>query len=511
MSLINKITGYYFNRRLKKISSFENNPFKTQESVFRFLTDYAQKTKWGKNYNYQNIKSCPDFEKALEIFKETVPISSYDDLKIWIDEARSGQKNILWPGKTKLFSKSSGTTSDKSKFIPVTIRSLKKCHFAAGQDAFAMYFAQNPESKILAGKILGLVGSKQEDPLNKNNYCGDISAIILDKLAYWIQLKRAPKKHISLMSEWETKLTAIINDVKDKDIRALAGAPSWMLVLLNKIEQETGKKIPELWPNLEVLFYGGMSITPYLWQYTKICGPNLKYIETYGASEGLFGVNADAQKNDLLLMLDYEIFYEFLPLEELEKEKPKTHSLAEVELNKNYALVISTSGGLWRYLIGDTIKFTNLNPYRFIISGRTKSFINVFGEELMIDNTNQAISLSCQETGALFKEYSAAPIFMNESGQGAHEWLIEFEKEPTDLKLFTKILDQNLQKLNSDYEAKRYKDITLKELKLTVARPNLFLDWLKSKNKLGGQHKVPRLFNDRQIFEEMLSLNKKTG
>lgn len=508
MTIINSLLLFYFKKRLNKIAFFKKTPEEIQKKVFFFLIKKAQKTQWGKKHNYQQILINKNFSESLKAFQKNVPICYYDDFKPWIEKVRRGEKNIIWPGKIKMFSKSSGTTSDKSKFLPVTKRALKNCHFAGGKDAFAMYLKNNPKSKLFSGKILGLVGSLKEDELNPRNNCGDISAIILSYLPTWVQSMRAPKFKTSLMSEWEAKLKAIVEDSKNENVVALAGAPSWMLVLLQKIEQSTGKKIKELWPNLEVMFYGGMSIKPYLEQYQKIVSPDLKYIETYGASEGLFGANADEDKNNLLLMLDYEIFYEFVPLERLNEENPPALFLSEVELDKNYALVISSSAGLWRYVLGDTIKFTNLKPYRFIISGRTKSFINVFGEELMESNASEALLTTCKETNTIIKEYCVAPIFMTSEHKGAHEWLIEFEKKPEDLEYFRNLLDQNLQKVNSDYEAKRYKNMTLEKLKITVAKPGLFMNWLTFKNKLGGQNKVPKLFNDRQTFEEILMFDK---
>ncbi len=507
MKIINKLLLFYFKKRLSKIANFEKTPGEIQQKTFFFLLKKSQKTLWGQKYVYQDILESKNFSEALKKFQKNIPLYYYDDFKPWIEKVRKGEKNIIWPGRIKMFSKSSGTTSDKSKFLPVTKRALKNCHFAGGQDAFAMYLKNNPKSKLFSGKILGLVGSLKEDELNSKNDCGDISAIILRHLPTWIQKMRVPKFKTSLMSEWEAKLKAIIEDSKNENVVALAGAPSWMLVLLQKMEQITGRKIKELWPNLEVMFYGGMSMTPYLEQYKNIIGPDLKYIETYGASEGLFGANADSDKNDLLLMLDYEIFYEFVPLEKLNEENPPALFLSEVELDKNYALVISSSAGLWRYVLGDTIKFTSLKPYRFIISGRTKSFINVFGEELMESNASQALIDTCKQTNTIVKEYCVAPVFMTTDQKGAHEWLIEFEKEPEDLESFRETLDINLQKINSDYEAKRYKDMTLEKLKISVARSGLFMDWLAAKNKLGGQNKVPKLFNDRNVFEEIVKLN----
>lgn len=509
MSLVNKIIIKIFKRRLKKVEKFKKQPLEIQAKNFFYLIKKAKKTALGANYNFKEISREKNFKAAVKLFQAQVPLVNYDDFKSWITRVRQGEKNVIWPGRIKFFSQSSGTTSDKSKFIPVTKNALTRCHYAAGKDAFASYFQNNSDSKLFTGKILSLGGSMREDELNPKNICGDVSALIMAKLPFWIQsLLRVPKMEIALMSEWESKLKAIIADTKNANVVGLAGVPAWMLVLLRKMEAETGRSITDLWPNLELFTYGGVAIGPYKEQFKQLCGPKMHYLETYGASEGFFGFGDDMTKNDMLLMLDYEIFYEFIPLEELDKPQPQAFIIDEVELNKNYALVISTSGGLWRYIIGDTIKFTNLKPYRFIISGRTKSFINVYGEELMVDNANRAMTIACEKTGAAVQEYSAAPVFMAESTKGRHQWLIEFSKEPVDIILFTKILDEALQRLNSDYEAKRYKDITLSELQIVVARPNLFSDWLAARNKLGAQNKVPRLMNDRSLIEEMLKYNQ---
>lgn len=507
MNIINSLLVRYFLRRLRRIESFKNNPIEVQSKNFSYLLKKAQKTAFGGAFGFQRINQEKNFSNAYQLFKEQVPLFSYDDFKDWITRARSGEKNIIWPGKIKMFSKSSGTTSDKSKFIPVTKNSLENCHYKGGRDAFAAYFKNNPDSRLFTGKILGLGGSMRKDELNQDNICGDVSAIIISNLPKWIQLMRVPKRSIALLEDWENKLKSIISDTKNQNVVGLAGVPAWVLVLLRNMEESTGKKITEIWPNLELFIYGGVALGPYREQYEKICGNKMRYLETYGSSEGFFGVGDEKDRDDMLLMLDYEIFYEFVPLEELDKPNPKAYSIGEVELNRNYAIIISTSGGLWRYIIGDTIKFTQLNPYRFIISGRTKSFINVFGEELMVDNANRALASACSITGAAVQEYSAAPVFTEENVKGGHEWLIEFSQEPNNLEDFARILDEELQKVNSDYETKRYKDITLARLKLVKARSGLFRDWLASKNKLGGQNKVPRLVNDRSLIEEMLKFN----
>lgn len=505
MSILNSLISFPFVRRLSDIELFKKYPGEVQAEAFSYLIDKASATVWGRFYNYEEIIKTKDFAVALKTFQNNVPLSSYDDLKPWIERARHGEENVLWPGKVKWFAKSSGTTNDKSKFIPVTEEALEECHYRGGKDAIALYLEQHPETKLFTGKTLSLGGSKREDELNANNSCGDLSAILMDNLPFWAQLVRTPELPVALMDEWENKIIEIIKATKKENVVALAGVPSWMLVLLRKIMADSGlTNISELWPNLELFMHGGVAFGPYREQYQNICGPHMNYLEIYNASEGFFGIGDDRSKTDLLLMLDYGIFYEFIPLEELTQDSPHAYHIGEVELNKNYALVISTSGGLWRYVIGDTVKFTSLAPYRFIISGRTKHFINVFGEELMIDNADKAIALACAQTNSLVKEYSVAPIYMEEKQQGGHEWLIEFERAPADIADFNKCLDEALKNINSDYEAKRYKNITLQAPKVIVARPNLFHDWLASKNKLGGQNKIPRLANDRDLLEEML-------
>ena len=363
---------------------------------------------------------------------------------------------------------------------------------------------KHPNTKLLKGKTLSLGGSKRQDDLNPNNSCGDLSAIVMDNLPFWAEMARTPELSVALMDEWESKLKAIVKSTKDENVVALAGVPSWMMVLLRKLLEETGaKSVKEIWPNLELFMYGGVAFAPYKEQYKNICG-DINLVSIYSASEGFFGISDDIEHDNMLLMLDYGIFYEFVPLEEMDQENPKAYTISEVELGRNYAVIISTNGGLWRYIIGDTIQFTRLKPYYFKISGRVKHFINVFGEELMVDNADRAIALACERTGALVKEYSAAPVFMTDTEKGCHEWLIEFESNPDDLEHFKSILDESLKSLNSDYEAKRYHNMTLNPPKIIVARSGLFYDFLASKNKLGGQHKVPRLSNNRENLEEML-------
>jgi len=507
MSLFNSILSFPFIKRLSDIELFKKYPEDVQEDMFYNLIDKATDTAWGRAHNFKTINSVKDFKLALKLFRENTPLSYYDDIKPWITRARHGEADVLWPGLVKWFSKSSGTTSDKSKFIPVTKESLEDCHYRGGKDAIAMYVNGHPDTKLFTGKTLSLGGSKRQDDLNVNNYCGDLSAIVIDNLPFWAELVRTPKVSVALMDEWESKLKAIVEETRHENVVALAGVPSWMMVLLRRLMSETGvKNIKELWPNLELFMYGGVAFGPYKEQYKDVCG-DLNLINIYSASEGFFGISDDADYDNMLLMLDYGIFYEFIPLEELEKDIPKAYTISEVELDRNYALVISSNGGLWRYVIGDTISFTHLKPYYFKISGRIKHFINVFGEELMVDNADRAIALASERTGALVKEYSAAPVFMTDTIKGRHQWLIEFERAPDDLDHFKNIFDEALKSLNSDYEAKRYNNMTLDVPEIIVARSNLFYDWLAAKNKLGGQHKVPRLSNTRDNIEEMLKFS----
>lgn len=505
MPLLNYILSWPFIKRLSDIELFKKYPAEIQEEMFYYLVDKAVNTSWGKKYNYRNIVNSQDYNTALKIFKENVPLSHYDDIKPWIIRARQGESDVLWPGKVKWFSKSSGTTSDKSKFIPVTNESLEKCHYRGGKDTFGMYIKRHPETKLFKGKTLSLGGSKRQDDLNSSNSCGDLSAIVMDNLPFWAELARTPKISTALMDEWESKLKSIVSETRNVNVISLAGVPSWMMVLLQRILLETGAKhIKEIWPNLELFVYGGVNFSPYKKQYQNVCG-DINLVNVYSASEGFFGISDDdINHEELLLMLDYGIFYEFIPLEELEKNNPKTYTISEVKLDCNYALVVSTNGGLWRYIIGDTIKFTKLKPYYFKITGRIKNFINVFGEELMVDNADRAIATACEKTGAIIKEYSVAPVFMTDMEKGRHQWLIEFENQPNDLENFKFCLDESLKNLNSDYEAKRYNNMTITAPEVIVARSGLFYDWLATKNRLGGQYKVPRLSNDRTNIEEML-------
>ncbi len=499
-ALFNSVVNWFIKQRIDQIQNFMDHPIETQKGILSSLLYHAEETEYGKIHGFSSVSNYEDF-------KRNVPIVSYEDFEPYIEKARQGQRDIIWPGLIRQFAKSSGTTNAKSKFIPITDESLEYCHFKAGKDLVSIYANNHPENQLFAYKNLRLGGSAEVYE-QFNTKFGDLSAILIDNLPFWVEITTTPSKKVSLMSEWETKLKAIVSEVKNAEVGSLTGVPSWMMVLLQRVLKETNAgSISEIWPNLEVFFHGGISFKPYRDQYRQIIGKDINYYEIYNASEGFFGIQDQHGSDEMLLMLDYGIFYEFIPMEDFGKENPRVLSLENVEKNKNYALVITTNGGLWRYLIGDTVCFTSLNPFRIKISGRTKHYINAFGEELMIDNVECALHKACEKTGAQITEYTGAPIFMSGNGSGAHEWIFEFSKEPSCLEDFTDIFDEHLKSINSDYEAKRYLNMTLKRPVVNVAKPNLFYHWMKSRGKLGGQNKVPRLCNDREYIDPLLLLN----
>ena len=470
--------------------------------VLKRLTSKASNTEWGIEHGFASLRSYEDFAASS-------PVNTYEDLKQAIDRMRQGERDILWPGQVRWYAKSSGTTNDKSKFIPVSKDGLKDTHYAGGRDAVAWYLGNNPHSRIFDGKALILGGSHAPNYNLKNSLVGDLSAILIENINPLVNLVRVPKKETALLSDFELKRDRIAHEAIKENVSNLSGVPSWMLSVMTRVLEITGKgNLSEVWPNLEMFFHGGVAFTPYREQYKKLVpSANMHYMETYNASEGFFGIQNDPSDLSMSLMLDYGVFYEFISMDEIESPNPHVLPLWGVETGKNYAILISTSSGLWRYMIGDTVRFTSTNPYKFIITGRTKFFINAFGEELIVDNAEVGLAEACRQTGAQVLEYTAAPVFMDEEGKCRHQWLVEFAKEPEDIALFARILDETLQHVNSDYEAKRYKDITLQSLELVVARKGLFHDWLASKGKLGGQHKVPRLSNNRVYIEEMMAFN----
>lgn len=479
---------------------FLKYPNEVQEELLFSLLKQAENTFIGKQYGFNSITN-------YKTFSERVPVSTYEELEPLIEKTRKGEQNIFWNTPIKWFAKSSGTTNAKSKFIPVSAEALENCHYKASKDLLCLYLNNNPDSQLFVGKSLRLGGSKQlyED---NNTFFGDLSAILIDNMPIWAEFSSTPSSSISLMGDWENKMPAIINETIKENVTSLAGVPSWMMVLLNKTLEETGKSnMHEIWPNAEVYFHGGVNFDPYREQYKKLFPKdNFQYYEIYNASEGFFALQDLNNSNDLLLMLDYGIFYEFIPMDTFGQANETVIRLNEVALNKNYAVVITTNSGLWRYLIGDTIRFTSLNPYRIRVTGRTKHFLNVFGEELMVENTEMALTATCKALNCEIIDYTVAPIFMKDKQKGAHEWMIEFKTLPENLTNFSVVLDQNLQNLNSDYEAKRYNNMTLNPIVLNVARPKLFYDWLKENDKLGGQHKIPRLSNDRNYMEQLLRM-----
>lgn len=501
--LINSFASWVLKQRIHQIELFLKYPNEVQEELLMNLISAAKNTVLGKKYDYASINS-------YATFAERIPISTYEELQPLIERTRQGEQNVFWESPIKWFAKSSGTTNAKSKFIPVSNEALEDCHYKGSKDLLCLYLSNNENSELFTGKSLRLGGSSQiyED---NNSFFGDLSAILIENMPIWAEFSSTPSNKISLMSEWESKMTAIINETKKENVTSFAGVPSWMLVLMNKMLEETGKgNLFEIWPNLEVYFHGGVSFEPYREQYQQLLPKkDFKYYEIYNASEGFFAIQDLNNSSDLLLMLDYGIFYEFIPMDTFGTMNQKVIRLADVELNKNYAVVITTNSGLFRYLVGDTVRFTSLKPYRIRVSGRTKHHINVFGEELMVENTDQALAKACSLTHAEIIDYTVAPIFMEGKEKGAHEWMIEFKKKPADMSIFQKALDETLQSLNSDYEAKRYNNMTLNPLVINVAREKLFYDWLKSNNKLGGQHKIPRLSNQRDYLEQLKSMQEK--
>ena len=499
MSLTGIIRNAFIPRQHKLERHF-TEPEALQHDVLQHLLHTAAGTEYGRNHLFGNTRSYDDFVR-------NVPVNTYEELKGDIDRMRHGESSILWPGTVKWYAKSSGTTNDKSKFIPVSNEGLHRIHYQGGTDVVALYLQNNPKSRMFDGKGLILGGSHSPNYNLSDSLVGDLSAILIENINPLVNLIRVPKKQTALLSDFEVKRDRIAHECLNKNITNLSGVPSWMLSVLVRVLEITGKEhIDEVWPNLEVFFHGGIAFTPYRPQYEHIItSDKMHYMETYNASEGFFGIQNDPTDKSMLLMLDYGVFYEFLPMDEFDSDSPDIVPLEGVEIGKNYAMLISTSCGLWRYMIGDTVKFTSVRPYKFVITGRTKYFINAFGEELIQDNAEKGLAYACQKTGAEVKEYTAAPVFMDQNAKCRHQWLIEFAKQPADLGEFADILDRSLQDINSDYEAKRFHDITLQHLEIVVARPGQFDDWLRSKGKLGGQHKIPRLSNNRQYIEEIMN------
>ena len=501
MRLLSPAISRLARMRMWRIEGWMQNPIAAQREVLQHLATSAQYTEFGKKHNFSSLFN-------IRSFKEAIPIQEYDDVKPYIERMMNGEENILWNTPVKWFAKSSGTTSDKSKFIPVSEESLVDGHYKAAKDILTIYYNNFPYSDLLTGKGLVIGGSHKINQVNENVQFGDLSAVLMQNAPFWGQWLRTPELNIALLDEWENKIEKLASITSKENVSSLSGVPTWTIVLIKRILELTGKEtLAEVWPGLELYMHGGVSFIPYKEQFQKLIGKDISYLEMYNASEGFFAAQDNPTEDGLLLFTDHGIFYEFMPVDEYGKDNPKTIGLDKVQLNMNYAPVISTSGGLWRYLLGDTIQFTSLNPFKIKVSGRLKHFINAFGEELIIDNADKAIAIACEQTGAIVTDYTAAPVYFTDNSNGAHEWLIEFEKKPDDFNGFIFELDTALKNLNSDYEAKRYKDIALRKPLVKMMKQGTFTEWLKSKGKLGGQHKVPRLSNDRKYIDEILQFN----
>lgn len=502
MSITDLISKGFIPRQ-RALQAYDTQAESLQADQLKKLVAKAAHTEWGVKHGYGTIRTYEDYVRQ-------VPIQSYDDIKPYVERMRHGARNVLWPSQVRWYAKSSGTTNDKSKFIPVSNEGLKQMHYKGPTDCVAYYLMTRPDSALFSGKGLILGGSHAPNYNLKHSLVGDLSAILIENVNPLVNFLRVPSKEIALLSDFEEKMERIARNTISKNITNISGVPSWMMAVIKRVLEITGaQSLDEVWPNLEVFFHGGVSFAPYRETYQQLIrSPRMQYRETYNASEGFFGVQNDPADPSMMLMLDYGVFYEFVPLEELNKPNPAVVPLTGIEVGRNYAVVISNLCGLWRYLIGDTVRFTSKNPYKFVISGRTKHFINAFGEELVVENAEKGLQAACAATGAQVSEYTAAPVFMGTDAKCRHQWLIEFSVAPDSIEHFTQVLDTTLQQVNSDYEAKRYKDITLQRLEVVPARPDLFHDWLKDKGKLGGQHKVPRLSNTRDYIDEMLNYNK---
>lgn len=506
MEVINTFLTWIFKNRLGQIENFRQNPIAVQEQTFFELIEAGKRTEFGRQFGFDRIRSYRDFATQ-------VPIFDYEAFKPFIEKTMKGKQDVFWNSEIEWFAKSSGTTSSRSKYIPVSEESLEECHYKGGKDMVSMYVSNYPDTKLFTGKSLSIGGTLEKNPLNPEGTAraGDISAVIMQNLPLWAQFARTPSLETALMAEWESKIEKMARETMNENVTCIAGVPTWTVVLIQRIlELKKANNILEVWPNLEVFFHGAVAFGPYRSLFKELIpSDKMRYMETYNASEGFFGIQDQIDSDELLLLLDYGIFYEFIPMEEWDKETPLVVPLQEVELGKNYAMLISTNGGLWRYKIGDTVKFTSTFPYRFRISGRTKHFINAFGEEVIVENAENAIQFACEQTGATLENFTAAPVYFETNGaKGAHEWVVEFRSAPQDLGEFARLLDDRLRQVNSDYDAKRHKDLALKPLILHQAPVGLFEAWLGKKGKLGGQNKVPRLSNSREYLDEILILMK---
>lgn len=503
MPILNSIMTWVIKKRIHQIELFLKYPLEVQDELAKKLISTAKDTEFGQKYGFKSINSVQDF-------KNQVPVSSYEELFPYINRLLQGEQNVLWPSEIRWFAKSSGTTNDKSKFIPVSQEALDDCHFKGGKDMFSIYVNNNTETKLFSGKCLAIGGSQQVNQFSDklNSYYGDVSAVIIKNLPLWTHFVRVPSLEIALMDEWETKIEKMADATMNENVTSIQGVPTWTVVLLRRIlEKKNASNIHEVWPNLELFVHGAVAFGPYREVFHKLIpSQQMNYLETYNASEGFFAIQDQLNSDELLLMLDYGIYYEFIPFDQFESDNPETIGLEEVEIGKNYAMVISTNAGLWRYKIGDTVKFTSKFPFRIKITGRTKHFINAFGEELMVENAEEAIARACKQTGAVLENFTAGPIYVTGSERGGHEWVIEFVEEPENLEDFIDTLDKTLKEVNSDYEAKRYKDLALRRPVVHKVKKGTFYEWMKKRGKLGGQNKVPRLSNTREYLDDILPL-----
>lgn len=503
MQILNSILTWVMKKRIHQIELFMKYPHEVQDELLKRLLANARYTEFGQKYSFDDLINYEDY-------KRRVPVHTYEQLFPYIDRLMRGEQNVLWPSEVKWFAKSSGTTNARSKFIPVTNEALEECHFKGGKDLLSIYVNNYPDTKIFSGKSLAVGGSSQinEFEPSSSSFYGDVSAVIMQNLPPWAQFIRTPSLEVALMQNWEEKIERLARETIEVNVTNIAGVPTWTVLLLQHIlKRENKSSILEVWPNLEVFFHGAVSFRPYKNLFRSIIpGDQMRYWETYNASEGFFGIQDQRDSEDLLLMLDYGVFYEFIPVEELDKEYPEALSLAEVEVGRNYAMVITTNAGLWRYNIGDTVKFTSISPHRIRISGRTKHFINAFGEEVIIENAETAITKACEQTGAVIDNFTAAPIYLEKSKRGGHEWIIEFKVIPRDMNEFRHVLDDTLRKVNSDYDAKRALDIALMAPTIHPVAEGTFYNWMKKRGKLGGQNKVPRLSNSREYVDDILAM-----
>lgn len=504
MEVLNSFLTWIFRNRLGQIENFKQNPITVQNQTFDDLIEAGKRTDFGRKYGFNRIQSYADFARQ-------VPVFDYESFKPYIEKTMRGKQQVIWNTDIEWFAKSSGTTSSRSKYIPVSEESLEECHYKGGKDMVSIYVSNYPDTKLFTGKSLSIGGTLEKNHLNPEGIAkaGDISAVIMQNLPIWAQFARTPSLETALMGEWESKIERMARETMDENVTSIAGVPTWTVVLLQRIlELKKAKNILEVWPNLEVFFHGAVAFGPYRSLFKELIpSDKMHYMETYNASEGFFGIQDQPGSDELLLLLDYGIFYEFIPMEEWDKDNPQVIPLEDIEVDKNYAMVISSNGGLWRYKIGDTVKFTSTLPYRFRISGRTKHFINAFGEEVIVENAENAIQFACDQTGATIANFTAAPVYFENNGsKGAHEWVVEFRKSPPNLEDFARILDEKLRQVNSDYDAKRHKDLALNQLILHQAPEGLFEAWLRKKGKLGGQNKVPRLANSREYIDEILGM-----